>query len=488
MSNPMILLELIYALNTVLSLLFFFIVLIFLIDSEDLRTPKNIMLLGFYIAVTGFYFSYYLYINFSQVLGIDPFFYSIISVLSLISLIIVLMSLFSMFVLEANIPYRTILLGLVIGLYTLVGLGAILEFLIDGTGRWIHNQPILSKVGLLSILILAELLIIFTVCVTFFRNLRINFFPEYTQSLINYPNLYYFVIGLSLGGISEFIKTNPQSEFQIFGAFLGTIGLMITFLVITTTRKHIRNIAWRIIEFQMEELKELDFLKDQFIDTTSHEIRTPLTIIWGYIELLKKDLHAKKLTTTQHEKIFDSIERSYLRIESILNRMYDLSRLRRGLFELSIQNINLKELLQNNVNDMKRYVEKKGLQIIFIDGIRDDFYSTKVDPSLLDQVVRNLIENATKYSEQGEIVVKLTNTKKDFVVSVRDEGIGIVSSQLNTVFEYFQSPIKSELLERGLGLGLFISKSIVELHYGRIWAESEGLGEGSTFSFSIPRR
>ncbi|MFX1507631.1 MAG: sensor histidine kinase [Promethearchaeota archaeon] len=480
--------ELIYTLNTLLSLLFFCIVLIYLLDSEDLRTSKNIALLGFYLAITGFYFSNYLYIRFSHFLGIDPLFYSVTSILSIISLIVVLIFLSLFVVLEATFPYKTLLLGLVIGLYLLVGVVTILEYSMD-SGQWIHNQPLFSKIGLISIFILAELLIFFTVCVAFFKRLRLNFFPEYSQSLINYPNLYYFVIGISLGGISELIKTNTQFiEFQIFGAALGTIGLLITIFIITTTRKHIRNIAWRIIEFQLEELKELDLMKDQFIDTTSHEMRTPLTIIWGYIELLKKDMNAGKLTIAQHEKIFGAIERNYLRIESLLNRIYDLSRLRRGLFELNIQLVNLKELLEINVNDMKRYVEGKGLHLSFIDEVMDEIYSANVDPSLLDQVIRNLIENAAKFSEQGEITVTLKNIKKDYVISVRDEGIGIDSNKLNNVFDYFQSPETLDFSGKGLGLGLFISKSIVELHYGRIWVQSEGLGKGSTFSFSIPKR
>ncbi|MFW9903254.1 MAG: sensor histidine kinase [Candidatus Thorarchaeota archaeon] len=489
MSSALIILELIYALNTVISLFFFFVVLIYLLDSEDLRTPKNTMLLGFYIAITGFYFSYFLYINFLQVFVLDLLLYSAISILSIASLILVLIFLFSFIVMEANIPYRTTILRLAIGLYIFVGSVTIAEYLIDGTGGWIHNQVVFTKIGLSSIFILAELLIVFALCVSFFKNLRLSFFPEHNQSLINYPNLYYFVLGIFLGGISEVVKIFKQSlELQILGAALGTVGLTITILIIITTRKQIRNIAWKIIEFQLEELKELDLMKDQFIDTTSHEIRTPLTIIWGYIELLKKDLHARKLTITQYKIIFNAIERSYFRIESLLNRIYDLSRLRRGLFELNIQPVNLKELLENNVNDMKRYVEKKGLQLTFLDDIMDDVYTVNVDPNLLDQVVRNLIENAAKFSEQGEITVTLIYTKSDYVVSVRDEGIGIDSNKLDNVFDYFQSPETKEFSGKGLGLGLFISKSIIELHYGRIWVESEGQGKGSTFSFSIPRR
>ena len=484
-----VLLEFIYALNTIFSLLFFFIVLFYLIDSEDLRTQKNVSLLGFYMAITGFYFSYFLYIDFSQRIDIDTLFYTFASVISIVSLIVVLIFLFLFVVLEAKYPYKTPSIILVIGLFIFVGIVTVLMYLTENMGGWIHNQPVFTNIGLISIFILAELLITFTVCVSFFKRLRSIFFPEYSQSLINYPNLYYFVIGISLGGISELLKVINQSmPLQILGAILGTIGLSITILIIIRTRKHIRDIAWRIIEFQLEELRELDVLKDQFVDTTSHEMRTPLTVIWGYFELLKRDEKEEKMTREQREKIFGAIERNYYRIESLLSTVYDLSRLRRGLFELNIQQANLKEIIANIVNDMKKYVEKRGLKILFNDDVIDNFYFAKIDPSRLDQVVRNLIENSVKFTEEGEIVVTLRNTQKDYIVSVKDQGIGIESSELAQVFDHFRYNKNPELRGKGLGLGLYISKSIIELHRGKMWVESEGKGKGSTFHFSIPKR
>ncbi|MFX0125180.1 MAG: sensor histidine kinase, partial [Candidatus Hodarchaeota archaeon] len=406
-------LELIYALNTMLSLIFFFLVFIYLVDSEDLRTQKNLSLLGFYLAVTGYFLSYYLYISFSNHSVIDTNFYSFVSVLSIVSLVVVLIFLFLFVVLEAIYPYKAMVMGLVIGLYILVGIFTVLDYLIEDVGTWIHNQLVFSNIGLLSIFILAELLIIFTVCVSFFKSLRHIFFPEYSQSLINYPYLYYFALGISLGGVSEIFKIyGHTTPIQLLGVVLSTFGLLITTLIIIRTRKHIKDIAWRIVELQLEELKELDVLKHQFIDTTSHEMRTPLTVIWGYIELLKRDIREGRMTTTQHEKMFAAMERNYRRMESLLNRIFDLSRLRRGLFELNIQKADLREIIEISVNDMKRFVEKEGLQISFINRINDEFYFANVDPSLLDQVVRNLIENSVKFTEEGKIVIALTTKNK----------------------------------------------------------------------------
>ena len=131
------------------------------------------------------------------------------------------------------------------------------------------------------------------------------------------------------------------------------------------------------------------------------------------IELLNKDIKVRKLSITQHEKIFNALGRNYNRIDSLLDRIFDLSRLRRGLFELNIQQVNLKEILEISVNDMKKLVEKKGLDISFIDKVSDDFYLAQIDPSLLDQVIRNLIQNSIKFTEKGEIIVTLTTINRD---------------------------------------------------------------------------
>jgi signal transduction histidine kinase len=253
------------------------------------------------------------------------------------------------------------------------------------------------------------------------------------------------------------------------------------------TRYHIRDIAWKIIELQIEELKEFDVMKDQFIDVTSHEMRTPLTVIWGNIELLKRDEKESKMTIQQRTQIYEVIERNYKRILRLLREVFDVSRIRRELFELDLRESELQVVVKNTVEDMKKHVDKKGLDIR-IDKT-ENFVTNNVlmDPIRINQVLRNLIENAIKYTEKGKIIVAIKNVQTDYVVSVKDEGIGIEKNEVEKIFSQFRYKKGSSLRKTGLGLGLFISKTIIDLHQGKIWVESEGKGNGWTFFFSIPK-
>ncbi|MHA1969138.1 MAG: hypothetical protein ACW964_15235, partial [Candidatus Hodarchaeales archaeon] len=282
-----VILELIYALNTALSLLFFFVVLFYLIDSEDLRTSKNVVLLGLYASITFYFLSYFLHTIFYEELNPPHIAYANISILSIGSLVAVFISLFLFVFTESKFSNKYLISGLSIGLFVISGFFSIYSYFVTHGGYWIHDQSILSDIGLFSLFLLAELLIGFTIIVIFSNRLNEIFFPETNRTLIKRQYLYYFIIGISLGGISEVVKLiNDNLSFQIAGAGISTIGLSLTIVILVKTRFHIRNIAWEIIALQIEELKDLDVMKDNFIDITSHEIRTPLTVVWGHVELL----------------------------------------------------------------------------------------------------------------------------------------------------------------------------------------------------------
>ena len=274
-------------------------------------------------------------------------------------------------------------------------------------------------------------------------------------------------------------------DFLIIAAITYTIGLTITILVIFRTRENIRDIAWNIIELQIEELKTLDVLKSQLIDFTSHEIRTPLSIMWGNIQLLQRTETGRNLTKQQRKKVYDSLNRNYHRIEKLLDASFDLSRIRRGLFELNKEPNNLEEIVENIANDMTKYVEKNNLIITFVKEGNEAPDNVMVDADRIDQVLRNLIENSVKFSNDGEIIVTLKTTPSEYIVAIKDEGMGIDPDDFDQIFELFWR--RRKIQSRSLGLGLYISKSIIELHQGKIWVESEGEGTGSTFYFSIPR-
>jgi signal transduction histidine kinase len=469
-------------------MLFFAIVLFYLIDSKDLRTQKNKALLGMFGGITGYSFANFFYISSLDQEGVGVF-NTIVSILTIASITTFIVFLFLFVVVEAEYPYHTLVTKVVIGIYLFFGSFTTLRYLMSDLGNMIFAtlyQLFLSDIWFFSFLLLTELLIGFTAIVFSVKQLTDIFFPRSRSSLIRRQHLKFFGLGLLLGGFSELIKiTGFTMDFLMIAGSTYTIGLTIVILIIFRTREHIRDIAWEIIEMQMEELKELDVLKSQLIDFASHEIRTPLSIMWGNIELLKQAETDRKLTKQQRKKIYDSINRNYHRIENLLDASFDLSRLRRGLFELNKKPSNLEEIVENIVNDMTKYVEKNNLMITFVKEGNEELGTVMVDTYRIDQVLRNLIENSVKFSNDGEIIVTLRNTPSEYIVAIIDEGKGIDPDDFDLIFELFWRPRKIQ--GRGLGLGLYISKSIIELHQGKIWVESEGEGKGSTFYFSIPK-
>ncbi|MFX0212123.1 MAG: hypothetical protein ACFFDT_39485, partial [Candidatus Hodarchaeota archaeon] len=284
-------LELIYAMNTILPMLFFAIVLFYLIDSKDLRTQKNKALLGMYGGVTGYSFAYFLYISFLNQEGVEVL-NSIVSILTIVSITILLVFMFLFVVVEAKYPYHALTTKLVVGMSLFFGFFTILRYLRYDMGSMIFTslyQLFISDIWFFSFLLLTELLIVFTVLVFSFKRFTNIFFPRSRSSLIRRQYLKFFGLGFLLGGISELIKIlGSTADFLIIAGIAYNVGLIITILVIFRTREHIRDIAWKIIEVQMEELKELDILKSQLVDFASHEIRTPLSIMWGNIQLLQR--------------------------------------------------------------------------------------------------------------------------------------------------------------------------------------------------------
>ena len=484
-----ILLKFIYALNASLALIFVFTVLLYIIDNKDFRTQKNTVLVGFFISISAYYLAYFFYHDLTALETVPNLAFTLISVLSITSLIVIMIQLLLFVTLETNFPYSYLITTIGILICTFLGLFTIVSYLSNYQGIWIHNLSIFSEIGLLSLFVSAELLLIFTIILGYSQKWRPIFFPNPSSTLINHHYLVYFIIGLSLGGISEIFNVFQATEiFHIIGAGISTAGLSIMILIIVKTRYHLRYIAWQIIETQIEELKELDIMKDQFVDVTSHEMRTPLTVIWGNIELLKRDEKEKKMTEQQRMKIFDSIERNYKRIDNLTTEVFDVSRIRRGMFELKLKKVDLRVLIENVVVDMKKYADKTGLSIKTIDDTQDKTKFVKIDANRIDQVLRNLIENAIKFTDKGDIIVTLKDNPKEYIIAIKDQGVGIETERLKDIFDQFKYRESSDPGKEGLGLGLFISKTIIDLHRGEIWVESEGIGKGSSFYFSIPKQ
>jgi len=236
------------------------------------------------------------------------------------------------------------------------------------------------------------------------------------------------------------------------------------------------------IRHTAERLRELDQLKSQFLANMSHELRTPLNSIIGFSRVILKGIDGP-LTDTQRtdlQAIYDSGQHLLGLITDIL----DLSKIEAGKMELTLESVDLHEIIRGVMSTAIALVKDKPIELQ--QSIAPVLPAVRGDARRIRQVFINLISNAAKFTEHGFIRLAAEVTPVEAVISVSDSGIGIPPEKLKRIFEPFtQVDASTTRRAGGTGLGLSISKHFVELHGGRIWAESTP-GEGSTFYFTLP--
>ncbi len=227
--------------------------------------------------------------------------------------------------------------------------------------------------------------------------------------------------------------------------------------------------------------QEANRLKDELISTLAHEMRTPLTSIKGYATALL--MEEVSFSPDIQRQFLQVIDEECDVLQNLIHDLLESSIIDAGLLRIELQPVLLPRLAHSTIEELSHQTKKHQFVVDFPDG----FPVIDADPQRIGQVLRNLIDNAIKYSPGGGLIVVRGEVRAaEVVVSVADQGVGIAPEHLNRLFEkYFR--IKSGLVRHvvGSGLGLPISHTIVESHKGRIWAESR-LGEGTTFYFSLP--
>jgi signal transduction histidine kinase len=248
-----------------------------------------------------------------------------------------------------------------------------------------------------------------------------------------------------------------------------------------------------------EQLKSHDKMKQEFMDIAAHELRTPIQPILGLAQILKD-----QISDSTQTKFLDVILRNAKRLQRLQEDMLDVTRIESGSMKIYKESFNLNELIFNVIQDLS--TQLKDDNRIKINYKNDGDVWVNADKNRIIQVISNLVDNAIKFTRTGKIWVELKKKKNgekipdnnQVIISVKDEGPGIDSSVMPRLFSKFTS--KSE---KGTGLGLFISKSIIEAHGGEIWAKNNSASEtkrieesedsnhgdgddGATFSFSLP--
>jgi signal transduction histidine kinase len=236
-----------------------------------------------------------------------------------------------------------------------------------------------------------------------------------------------------------------------------------------------------------EQLKNQDSMRREFLTTAAHELRAPIQPVLGLAQVL---LSKKNVDTKEQEELLTIIIRNARRLKALTENILDLTRIESQSLKLHKETFNLDNMIGDLITDTKSQPtnEKKKVNILYDNhGQRKEEDAVNLfveaDRARLIQVISNLLNNAIKFSKTGTVLVNLEKkvNSKEVIVCINDDGPGIDPTMLPKLFEKFAT--KSD---KGIGLGLFISKTIIEAHNGRIWAENNPDGSGAAFSFSLP--
>jgi signal transduction histidine kinase len=242
---------------------------------------------------------------------------------------------------------------------------------------------------------------------------------------------------------------------------------------------------WKQTELY-EQSQNFSKMQNDFVNIAAHELRTPIQPIIGLTQILRS-----QITDSKQQELLDVTIRNAKRLNKLSSEILDVTRLESHTFELNQEVCNLKDIIVNTMDDiiLSNEFSTKNLQLSY----EPQDILLNVDKSRIAEVLSNLLSNAVKFTFKGTITISVDsqqhdmdnsidkNNKKMVIVSVQDTGQGIDASMLPRLFTKFAS--KSY---QGTGLGLFISKGIIEAHHGRIWGKNNDNGIGATFSFSLP--
>lgn len=234
----------------------------------------------------------------------------------------------------------------------------------------------------------------------------------------------------------------------------------------------------------VEELRRASRLKDHFLQNVNHELRTPLTAIVGWTDLFTEE----KVDEKTLKRGLAQIRQSARVLLALIDDLLDLARMDRGSLALDRKALNLADVIQRSIETVRMMAEGRSVAIILA-PLPSPMGTIRADPLRLQQVLWNLLVNAIKFSRRhGRVVVRVEREAERYLVSVEDDGIGIPQNELPHVFERFRQVDGSPTRQHaGMGIGLALARSLVELHGGTIWADSI-VGKGSRFTFTLPIR
>lgn len=247
------------------------------------------------------------------------------------------------------------------------------------------------------------------------------------------------------------------------------------------------NLGAAVVFHDVTTEKSLEKLRQEFTAMMVHELRAPLTAVRWSSESLGKTA-ASAGAAVEAGKVTEAagtITAATKNMLALVNDLLDVAKIEAGKFDLNVQEYDLVEIIKEQVATFKAQAESKHLAL---NSSTPDKFMVKCDKVRISQALENLISNAIKYTDSGEIMVSLTSEQaaKVATVAVKDSGVGVTREDLSQLFSKFRQLKNIDNARKGTGLGLVVTKGIVEAHGGKIWAESPGENMGTTFYFTLP--
>lgn len=302
--------------------------------------------------------------------------------------------------------------------------------------------------------------------------------------------LYYKGVAISMNTILTEIAANHLHLFflihpLLFGIVFGAMGT-----VRDDKERERSGYEKNLIEINKKlkdtnkRLQEIDELKDNFLSMVSHELWSPLTTVQGYVTFLKEEKPG--VINERQKEVLEIVEEQADHLSHLIEELVDLSKIEAGKFEVKLDRLDMSKVVAKCVNSLKQAAEQK--KIVLKNDLICKIGHVMADRKRITQVLANLLGNAMKFMPgAGEISVSAREKDDTVEFSVTDMGVGIPEDKIKRIFDkFYQVDSANNRSYGGCGLGLAITKSIIEMHKGRIWVESK-VGVGSKFSFELKK-
>ena len=285
------------------------------------------------------------------------------------------------------------------------------------------------------------------------------------------------LVGRRVVAVLEFFSAEAVEPYEPLLEVMAQIGTQLGRVI---ERKH----AEEQLRLAKEQAEAGSRAKSQFLANMSHELRTPLNAILGYNELIEDNIYGE--VPGRIREVIGRVGHNGRHLLGLINDVLDLSKIEAGQLTLTLGDYSMANVVDTVMSMVEPLASEKKLALKAT--VDPDLPVGRGDEQRITQVLLNLVGNAVKFTDSGEVAVRVSQSDGDFLVSVTDTGPGIAEAEQQSIFEEFRQADSSSTREKGgTGLGLAIAKRMIEMHGGRIWVESAP-GEGTTFSFTLPVR